>query len=238
MKYLMLFEFFKSKEERSDYYRALKANEPIENRIYTIDKLKEFSIPEEIVDMMKSWDVILKSPYSNTFYNSKDITWNYKPDNSYRVSDHWNFVNRDRKHCKTDKPVKNVTHISIGKYDRSNNIYKILLSLPTEKHLLSVLRTNDKIKYVRSPEVLANRKNFKAMVNNHEVFCDIEFGNKKISGVVSKYTGNELKVKDIDGNLVFNNSYLDVKDIKSGKFKLTLYNRDNNKIENPFDIDF
>lgn len=46
-------------------------------------------------NMNENW---LKSPYSDSFYNSKDIDFGYKPEGSLRISDHWNFGD-DHKEC-------------------------------------------------------------------------------------------------------------------------------------------
>lgn len=45
-----------------------------------------------------------KSPYSQSYYNSQNIGWGYKPEGSIRVSDHWNF-GKDCEHCPTAEPV-------------------------------------------------------------------------------------------------------------------------------------
>ncbi len=45
-----------------------------------------------------------RSPYSMSFYDSKDIDWGYKPEGSIRVSDHWNF-GEEGEHCPTAEPV-------------------------------------------------------------------------------------------------------------------------------------
>ena len=44
------------------------------------------------------------SPYSASYYDSKNIGWGYKPEGSLRVSDHWNF-GADGEHCPTAEPV-------------------------------------------------------------------------------------------------------------------------------------
>lgn len=58
-----------------------------------------------------------KSPYSNSFYSSKDISWGYKPEGSLRVSDHWNF-GYEGEHCPTTEPVDGwaVCRFENGKY--------------------------------------------------------------------------------------------------------------------------
>ena len=62
----------------------------------------------------KEWSC---SPYSNSFYSSKDIDWGYKPEGSLRVSDHWNF-GADGEHCHTAEPVNGwaVCRFENGKY--------------------------------------------------------------------------------------------------------------------------
>lgn len=83
---------------------------------------------------MKTWEVIYKSPYSNSFYNTTEINWGDKPNCSLRVSDHWNFSTRKTKltgrlHCKTNKNVLNKSKYTIGKYNSEKNVYVVLLSL-------------------------------------------------------------------------------------------------------------
>lgn len=77
MKYIKLFEEFEkrfqSNRERKEYYKNLKLNTPIQNRIYTIDQIGKFDIPDEIIDKMKDWEVIFKSPFSDSFYNSIEV---------------------------------------------------------------------------------------------------------------------------------------------------------------------
>lgn len=62
----------------------------------------------------KEWS---QSPYSNSFYSSKNIDWGYKPECSLRVSDHWNF-GENGEHCPTDEPVDGwaVCKFENGKY--------------------------------------------------------------------------------------------------------------------------
>ena len=58
-----------------------------------------------------------KSPYSQSYYNSQNIGWGYKPEGSLRVSDHWNF-GQDGEHCQTAEPVDGwaVCKFENGKY--------------------------------------------------------------------------------------------------------------------------
>lgn len=67
----------------------------------------------------KEWS---QSPYSNSFYNSKNIDWGYKPEGSLRVSDHWNFGDNGE-HCPTAEPVNGwaVCQFRNGKYHLIKN---------------------------------------------------------------------------------------------------------------------
>lgn len=74
----------------------------IENRPDTpFEKINEvlFYLAENFDD---NWS---KSPYSKSFYNSRDIDWGYKPEGSIRLSDHWNFEDSwGDLHCQTTDP--------------------------------------------------------------------------------------------------------------------------------------
>ena len=48
------------------------------------------------------YDLVQKSPYSESYYSDGEIDWNYKPEGSYRLSDHWNFESQGQKHCILD----------------------------------------------------------------------------------------------------------------------------------------
>lgn len=63
-----------------------------------------------------------KSPHSFSFYNSDDISWGYKPENSLRISDHWNFESNGSLHCETTKGFTNGW--AVGQY--KNGKYEIL----------------------------------------------------------------------------------------------------------------
>lgn len=77
------------------------------------------------------WD---QSPYSLSFYNSSDISWNHKPENSLRLSDHWNFVTFGETHCKTDDP--SLKHgWALGKYH--NGQYQIIKRF-TNQHMIEI----------------------------------------------------------------------------------------------------
>ncbi|MFN9110286.1 MAG: hypothetical protein ACK5XN_09480 [Bacteroidota bacterium] len=75
------------------------------------------SLRMEIMD----WNVISRSPYSNSFYDITNKGWSDDPVDFLRVSDHWNFVSAGKMHAATDVPVANgawalARHTSDGTY--------------------------------------------------------------------------------------------------------------------------
>ena len=80
-------------------------------------------IPRKAVETIIKWRTLNKSPWSQSFYDTKDISWGHKPEGSVRVSDHWNFETPDGElHCKTKCSHQNGW--AIGQYE--NGSYKIL----------------------------------------------------------------------------------------------------------------
>ena len=73
--------------------------------------------PKEVLEEINKFDYINKSPYSSTYYNVPAITWDYKPEGSLRISDHWNFLSHGTKHCPlahTEEVIQN--NWILGKY--------------------------------------------------------------------------------------------------------------------------
>lgn len=163
MKYLSTYRLFESEvlekpKSKSQLKNELwhKNNPDPVGTIQQVSDLNKYGIPKSIQDMMSGWNVIFKSPYGKSFYSSTNISWSHKPDESYRVSDHWNFTtNRNNgTHCRTDIKVQNNTHYSIGKYNRSKGLYEILLSEPTEGHTTMIKNSSIKRKYLQDPETI------------------------------------------------------------------------------------
>lgn len=223
MRYLKLFEKFTEDEDKSLSKKELKRLKySKKHKIVDISELKsEYGIPDEIIEMMSSWEVINKSPYSDTFYSSTDVDWGHKPDKSYRVSDHWNFISQGNKHCETDDKVQNNSHISIGQYNKETNTYKILLSLPTENHTDKLNKAEARMKYLKNPDLIYKKTLFKDRISNGEIIMDFDFEDKHYNGVVQKYTGTYIRINDES----FNHSKFDK--IKN----LELSDKDGNKID-------
>ena len=91
------------------------------------------SMPKEFAAEIGKWDAVAKSPYSDSFYNSNDISWDGKPDGSLRISNHWNFrssMDDGKTHCKTNVPVENEKTWALGRWNAEKDEYEILKVLP------------------------------------------------------------------------------------------------------------
>lgn len=55
--------------------------------------------PKKVLEEVSKFNYINKSPYSLSYYNVPNVTWDYKPEGSLRISDHWNFISHGEKHC-------------------------------------------------------------------------------------------------------------------------------------------
>lgn len=82
-----------------------------------------------IYDIVKDWNVINKSPYSLSLYNSNDIDWNSKPEGSLRISNHWNFTSINEKHCLMEDETKNNKWLLC---EYRNGIYHIIKDITNE----------------------------------------------------------------------------------------------------------
>ncbi len=79
---------------------------------------------DEILKTLLTFKEIHKSPYSNSFYDSKDIDWDFKPENSLRLSDHWNFYSYGEKHCCLDNTEEYTQKWLLCQY--KNGVYNII----------------------------------------------------------------------------------------------------------------
>jgi hypothetical protein len=240
MRYLKTFLLFEDLDDNSGLSKRALANklwhqrnpDPVGTIITDIEELRAFGIPNSIIEKMKEWPIICKSPYSKSFYSSDDISWSHKPDGSFRVSDHWNFTtNRsDRVYCKTNEPAKNNTHYSLGKYDASEDKYEILISEPTEGEIEKIKNQRERLKHLQDPETIWKKKQFKQHVLSGDIFTEFELRDGSIiKGRVDKYTGFEVRVKDKNDNVIYTDHTFNPKWIK-------LFNKIGEIIENPFDI--
>lgn len=96
-----------------------------------------WSMPLAAREVIKSWPIRSKSPFSLSFYDveSGQKTWDHTPLDSHRISDHWNFRARGATHCPTDVPVENKVW-ALGKWDGTQ--YVILQVFGTRRHLIDI----------------------------------------------------------------------------------------------------
>jgi len=210
-----------------------------------VDELYKYDLPEEIIEELKKWHIIMKSPLSNSFYSTDKTSYDYKPGASYRASDHWNFISKkdDEIHCKTNIPVSNNEEWCIGKYDSENQYYEIILRVPNAKYLetegmkkkLDRERNTEKRERLRDPELIRVKKEFKRRILNHEIKCHLYYRGVEVSGILNRYTGpgGDIRVSDENGNIIFNKTSASKAFSYDDSVKLELFD-DNGPIDNPF----
>ena len=120
--------------DNTTFKEAISKNSCFKNisTIYNVDN----DFPIELIKEITSWEVLHKSPYGKSYYNTTDLNWGYKPDKSLRISDHWNFQtfsHKTKKHCQTTEPCPDNTHWSIGIYNSELKKYIILASYEKRK---------------------------------------------------------------------------------------------------------
>lgn len=127
--------------------KQINMNEMLGDYEFKNDVLKDeydniYDFPLDIEDLRKAnalidYDklidkenkIISASPYSFSLYGINDgekIDWDSKPKDSYRLSNHWNFESRNKKHGKLKENKDYNNDIIIGKYDNNKNNYKTI----------------------------------------------------------------------------------------------------------------
>ncbi len=91
------------------------------------------SMPEELKSELLTWEEIVRSPHSYSFYSSKQKRWNYTPRNCKRISNHWNFKGTTKSgasivHCITDVPVQNNNCWTLATFEKG--VWKVVKSIP------------------------------------------------------------------------------------------------------------
>lgn len=107
-------------ERKAAYLKAEAERREREYRAFLERRID--SLPKEAATEVRSWKTISRSPYSDSFYNSKNISWTSKPEGSLRLSDHWNFESYGEIHCKLDTTDEYISGVWIlARYE--NGIY-------------------------------------------------------------------------------------------------------------------
>lgn len=124
MKYL---ESFKNKHSLRN---SLKKGDYIMTKSEVLRSLS-MEMPDDLMEYICSWDHIKKSPYSQSWYNSKKDWGDNYVDGKIRISDHWNFESKNSTHCITKQDpstIKNGEKWWVGIYDGSDGKYDIVKS--------------------------------------------------------------------------------------------------------------
>jgi hypothetical protein len=206
--------------------------------------LYKYDLPEEIIDELRKWPMIMKSPLSDSFYSTDKTSYDYKPGDSYRASDHWNFISKkdDQIHCETNIPVKNNEEWCIGKYNSESKKYEIILRVPNTKYLegegmRKQLAEEEKVKSrerLRDPELIRIKREFKKRLLNHEIKCHLYYRGIEVSGILDRYTGpgGDIRIVDEEGNVVFTKNFGTFSE-KDSRVTLKLFD-ENGDMDNPF----
>jgi hypothetical protein len=196
------------------------------------EDLGEYNLPPGILEKMKEWEYISKSPYSNSFYSSKDVTFATKPNGSMRVSDHWNFVSRrDSKiHSKTDISVENNKEWCIGVFNEEKRMYTIIYSEADLSYLKQQEISRRIREYLTNIDTINRKRLFKSKMDNHEIQIEMDYNGKEIIGLLHKYTGIKISVVDSDSNVIYSNGELETNKIN----KLIIKDKIGNIIEDPY----
>jgi hypothetical protein len=79
---------------------------PVEQAAQLWASMPNSVLPEEAQRMILSWNVVGKSPYSDSYYSTDEKSWTHTPHGVYRISDHWNFRSRGAEHAQTTEHVQ------------------------------------------------------------------------------------------------------------------------------------
>ena len=150
------------------YLHVIKYNMVKDQRIHLemVPKVVPQDFPIDFINLMKDWDVIVKSPYGHSYYSAQP-GWDYKEPDSYRISDHWNFSAKGTVHCKTTGECPNNSHWTIAKFNGDLQKYEVIQSI------------------VKPTESVKSSKEFKLMTIDARWERSIANINKRLSGDVA-----------------------------------------------------
>ncbi len=117
----------KNREFLLEDKKTMETREYIKNKEKIMKDIRSNSgVPSKVADEISKFNVINKSPYSNSFYNTAYIDWGYKAPNSIRISDHWNFTSRGEQHCRLEGVKEYTEGWKMAQYNEKTKSYKIL----------------------------------------------------------------------------------------------------------------
>ena len=122
----------------NEYYQTTAIEEPVrvstelerdstKSQVADLDILYPSSMSNEARRELQKFEVISKSPYSDSFYDITNKSWNDNPIGSLRLSDHWNFESQGVLHEIT-LPPPSLTSWTLARLE--NDGYHIIKSWP------------------------------------------------------------------------------------------------------------
>ena len=99
-------------------------------------------LEKKLRKICKEYNLFNQSPYSNSFYNTDEVEWGYKPEGSLRLSDHWNFESQERIHCKLSNTNEYTQKWLLCEYHEG--YYTIVKEIFTEEEMAMEKRMHDK----------------------------------------------------------------------------------------------
>jgi hypothetical protein len=155
-------------------------------------------LPKDAIKELLNWDILVKSPYSYSFYNTVDIGWSHKEINSLRIANHWNFnvqnirFDTTKIHCPTDIETKDKIwylgqwngdkYIILKEYGNIfyNNIEEISNQFPFLKGLAETNKESQ-IQYQKD-------------VNSGLIKAIVYIDGNKIEGILTKSRGDRFVI--------------------------------------------
>lgn len=190
--------------------------------------LNKKHVPLIFFEKISKWKGLYKSPYSDTIY-SKKKDWNYTEDKTLRFSDHWNFFSHNKKHCITNKEVKNDTHWTLAEYNSTTNTYNVIFSLEkdhSQENFVNCLKF--KQLFLTTNRDYVNGKKLKNMIRDKMIYGEIQLISNEMvindKGLITKLTKSELRLINQNGEEI------SFKNNKRQRLTINLYDKYANNV--------
>jgi hypothetical protein len=104
-------------------------------KLSRLEQTSLHQMPKELLEELKTWEIIEKSPMSKSFYNN---------DERLRISDHWNYITDKGYRKLTNIYVFNYTHFTLCRFNKEllnpkimlKGTWEVILSLPKDKTIV------------------------------------------------------------------------------------------------------
>lgn len=177
--------------------------------------MKTITINNTTYDLKKEYK-ISKSPYSKSHYILKQddyIDWGHKPENSLRISNHWNFFTGGCVHCELAHTTEKVSEWLVCEYKEGK--YHIIAENEEAERILEKIERPERIKQekeakewrkIKKEEQAKKRAKEENKRNNFEKQKAENICNLLLSGktrlIEERGTGRNRRYIDINKNVV------------------------------------